>query len=180
MPAKRSGALRRCGLLVLLASLALSGCYRSRLELINFGEQAPVAGGDFACVSSERNEEFAASLTEKTSRHGRRQSYSYVDVDGRSYKLARLASGLWLVQTGNEGGIFEYALAEFDDRGGFRVFADTEPEPSLAAARLRQLAVHARPDGVVVNLRGRPDALRSFFATLDRSWLRETSRCRPG
>lgn len=168
------------GFWLAIAAVLLSGCYRSRLELINFGEQAPVAAGEFACVSSERSEEFVANLIEKTSRHGRRRSYSYLDVDGRSYKLARLASGLWLVQSGNEGGDFEYALAEFDDKGGFRVFADTDPGPSLAAGRLRLLGVHARADGVVVNLRGRPDAQRAFFATLDRSWLRETSRCRPG
>ena len=167
-------------LFLLGAATALAGCYKSRIGVIERGEQAPVAGA-FNCVYVDRDGGFSVVMTEQRSGKGRYAAYRYLDPDGRSYKLARLSSGLYLVQTGNEGGDYEYGFVDFTASGGFTVL-DQDSAAQWPALKARSLGsgVGAHLEGSVVNLRGRPDRLRAFFAGHDRAVLRETSRCLPG
>jgi len=158
----------------------LAGCYKSRIGVIERGEQAPVAGA-FNCVYVDRDGGFSVVMTEQRSGKGRYAAYRYLDPDGRSYKLARLQSGLYLVQTGNEGGDYEYGFVDFTAGGGFTVLDQdsTAQWPALKTWAL-DAGIRARREDSVVTLRGRPDRLRAFFAGQDRALLRETSRCLPG
>jgi hypothetical protein len=178
-PSSRSGQ-RMAWLWAALLVVVLNGCYRSRIGVIEQGERAPVSGS-FQCVYSDRDGGFQAIMTEKVVGKGRHATYSYLDVDGRSYKLARQASGLYLVQTGNEGGDYEYAFVDFAADGAFTVLVTPgDGQWPAIRERLRALGIAAHVDGPVVGLRGRPDRLRAFFAAQDRATLRESSRCRPG
>ena len=181
MTALRSGGARRW-MVVLGAALAmapLGGCYRSRIGVIEQGERAPVSGS-FQCVYSDRDGGFQTIMTEKVVGKGRHADYRYLDVDGRSYKLLRQPSGLYLVQTGNEGGDYEYAFVDFTADGGFSVLDDDAAGRwSVIQEQLRAQGIVAHVDGPVIGLRGRPDRLRAFFASQDRTTLRESSHCRP-
>ena len=165
---------------LLWLSFGLAGCYKSRIGVIEHGEQAPVAGA-FNCVYIDRDGGFSVVMTEQRSGKGRYAAYRYLDPDGRSYKLARLQSGLYLVQTGNEGGEYEYGFVDFTAGGGFSVFdPDSSAQWPALKARSVDAGIRARLDSSVVTLRGRPDRLRAFFAGHDRALLRESSRCLPG
>jgi hypothetical protein len=167
-------------LLVLSVSAGLAGCYKSRIGVIERGEQAPVAG-TFNCRYSDRDGGFSVVMTERRSGKGRYAAYRYLDPDGRSYKLARLQTGLYLVQTGNEGGDYEYGFVDFTAGSGFSVLdPDSAAQWSALKTRALEAGIRARLDDSVVTLRGRPDRLRAFFAGQDRALLRESSRCLPG
>lgn len=164
---------------VLLLSLGLEGCYKSRIGVIERGDQAPVVGA-FDCTYADREGGYEMAMTERHSGKGRYAAYRYLDPEGRSYKLSHLPSGLYLVQTGNEGGDYEYGFVNFVAGGGFTVLVEDSAGqwPGLNA-RLAEFGLRFRRDGESVTLRGRPDRLRAFFASHDRSLLRETSRCTP-
>lgn len=165
--------------LLLLATLGTSACYKSRLGIIEQGEQAPVSGA-FDCVYPDRDGGFAVTMTEARSGRGRYAEFRYLDPDGRSYKLARMPSGLYLVQTGNESGDYEYAFVEFRDDGGFATFVeDAAGRWPLLHGRLAASGLHFRRDGELVMLRGSPSQLRAFLLGHERGELRETSRCTP-
>jgi hypothetical protein len=163
--------------LCLLSLAALAGCYKSETAVVLRGERSPMTGS-FDCHYADRDGGFTATMREESEGTEATAGYRYLDTDGRSYRLARLPSGLHLVQTDRDGGGFEYGFLDFPTADTFVVLQDdTAGHWRQIRARLTRAGLHYQRSGDVVSLRGGRDGLRTFFASHDRRLLRESSRC---
>jgi hypothetical protein len=163
-----AGSLRRLvGLAPLAAALLVGGCYEAKVELIDKGETAAIAG-TYACRLL-RDDQESFELTIAKAGEGAFH-FTTTDLSG-ALKLRKLDNGLHLLQTSDDEkpGTFYYAYGEATADGGLRASYPDREDRALSQQAIDRYAVRFfdildREDLTGARLEGAPENLARFLA----------------
>ena len=158
-------------------TFSLSACYETETPVLDKGERAPIAG-KYSCqnrISGKREE---VVNTEQKEGFWFLANYKYVDSQGSPALLKKLPSKLYLGQSMNKGGGYEYGFVDvLDDKTYLVLIADLMSKGDYIEPLLKKFNIQGKANKQLVRLKGDKRNLIDFFAAHDKSMMMVILKC---